>query len=138
MKIAPNRVTLLYVLVLTLSAWNGLRLWTALAWHDAMAEFSTSPPPAITTISGLTWMILGLFLTWSIWQRKSWTEKLLLGAAAGYSLWYWCERVLWQNPRPNWLFAVTVNLAAIAFILSNVKTLSREAYERKNENPAID
>ncbi|MDO9303646.1 MAG: hypothetical protein Q7T89_19825 [Anaerolineales bacterium] len=134
----PFRVTLLYWLVLTLSAWNGLRLWTALAWQNILTEFSASPPPIITAISGAVWMVTGILLLWSIWQKKAWAAKLLLGVAAGYSVWYWSERLIWQNPHPNWLFAVIVNLALLIFILFTAKLLTREAHERKNESPKIE
>jgi hypothetical protein len=138
MKKPPFRVTLLHLLVLTLSAWNGLRLWTALAWRDVLTEYSASPSPIIIAASGAIWMITGFILFWSILQKKAWAGKLLIGSTAGYSVWYWSERLVWQNPHPNWFFAVIVNLAGIAFILLNVKSLSREAHERKNEHPAID
>ncbi len=39
----PFRVTLLLWLVLFLTAWNALRLWTALAWHNVLNEFSAQP-----------------------------------------------------------------------------------------------
>jgi hypothetical protein len=132
------RVTLLYCLVLTLTAWNGLRLWTALAWQNTLTEFSASPPPIILAISGAFWMVTGIILLWSIWQRKAWAATLLVGVAAGYTVWYWGERLIWQNPQPNWLFAVIVNLALLIFILFTSKLLAREAHERKNENPKID
>jgi hypothetical protein len=132
------RVTLLYCLVLTLTAWNGLRLWTALAWQNTLTEFSASPPPIILAISGAFWMVTGIILLWSIWQRKAWAATLLVGVAAGYPVWYWGERLIWQNPQPNWLFAVIVNLALLIFILFTSKLLAREAHERKNENPKID
>jgi hypothetical protein len=129
----PLRVTLLYWLVLILSAWNGLRLWTALAWQNVLTEFSASPPPIVTAISGGVWMVVGIILLWSIWQKKVWAAKLLIGTASGYSVWYWVERLTWQNPHPNWLFAVIVNLAGMIFILFNARLLSREAHERKIE-----
>jgi len=132
------RVTLLLLLVLSLTMWNGLRLWTSLAWQPALNEFSARPSPIVTAFSGAVWVITGAFLLWSILQKKSWAVKLLLGAAAGYTVWYWTERLVWQNPHPNWLFAVIVNLAVLVFILFNIKSLSREAYERKIENPKID
>jgi len=132
------RVTLLYLLVLTLSAWNGLRLWTALAWRNILDEFSAQPTPIITAISGAIWMVTGIILIWSLWQKKAWAWKMLIGAAAGYTVWYWSERLLWQNPHPNGLFAVIVNLALIVFILFTSKLLAREAHERKNENPKIE
>jgi hypothetical protein len=134
----PFRVTLLHLLVLTLSAWNGLRLWTALTWHNVLDEFSAQPTSAIVASSGAIWMVVGILLMWSIWQKKAWSAKLLLGASAGYSVWYWSERLIWQTPHPNWLFAVIVNLALLVFILFTAKLLMREAHERKNENPKIE
>jgi hypothetical protein len=134
----PFRVTLLYILVLTLSAWNGLRLWTALDWHNTLDEFSARPTSAVIAISGAVWMVTGIILIWSIWQKKAWAAKLLLGAATGYSVLYWSERLIWQSPHPNWLFAVIVNLALFIFILFNIKPLSREAYEQKSGNPKTE
>ena len=134
----PLRVTLLLLLVLSLTTWNALRLWTSLAWQNVLNEFSVQPSPMVTAGSGAFWVITGIILVWSILQKKAWATKLLIGAAAGYTVWYWTERFVWQNPHPNWLFAVIVNLAVIIFILFNIKTLSREAYEQKIENPTVN
>jgi hypothetical protein len=131
------RVTLLLWLVLTLSAWNGLRLWTSLAWHNVLDEFSARPSSTVIAVSGAIWMVTGIILIWGIWQKKAWAANLLIGASAGYSIWYWSERFIWQTPHPNWLFAVIVNLALLVFIQYTTKLLTREAHERKNENPKI-
>jgi hypothetical protein len=128
----------LYWLVLTISAWNALRLWTALAWRNVLVEFSTQPTPTIIALSSAIWIVTGVILVWSIWQKKAWSVKMLLGASTGYNVWYWIERLVWQNPHPNWLFAVIVNLALLVFILFTAKLLTREAHERKNENPKVD
>jgi len=132
------RVTLLLWLVLTLSAWNGLRLWTSLAWHNVLDEFSAQPSSTVIAVSGAIWMVTGIILIWGIWQKKAWAANLLIGASAGYSIWYWSERFIWQTPHPNWLFAVIVNLALLVFIQYTTKLLTREAHERKNENPKIE
>ena len=134
----PFRVTLLYWLVLIVTAWNGLRLWTALAWQDALTEFSASPPPIVTAISGGVWMIVSIILAWGIWQKKAWSANLLIAVATGYSAWYWVERLAWKNPHPNWPFAVIVNLTGIVFVLFNARLLSREAHERKIENRTVN
>lgn len=134
----PFRVTLLLSLVLFLTAWNALRFWTAVAWHNVLNEFSARPNATIIAVSGAFWMAAGIILLWITWQKKAWAAKLLLGTAAGYSVWYWCERLVWQNPHPNWLFAVIVNLVLLIFIVFTAKSLTREAHERKNENPKID
>ena len=132
----PLRVTLLLWLVLTLTIWNIMRVWTSLAWREVLTEFSSQPAFTITAVSGAVWSLLGIYLLWSIWQKKARAANLLIGATAGYTVWYWSERLLlWKNPHPNWLFAVIVNLVVVLFILSCTKSLSREAYERKIENP---
>src|SRR3990172_8559710 len=111
----PFRVTLLLLLVLFLTVWNGLRLWTAIAWHNVLNEFSAQPISTITAVSGAIWMMIGIILLWSIGQKKTWAAKLLLGTSAGYTVWYWSERLIWQNPHPNWPFAVIVNLVVLIF-----------------------
>ncbi|MBI5945287.1 MAG: hypothetical protein HY864_13025 [Chloroflexi bacterium] len=135
MKKLPARVTLLLWLVLSLTAWNALSAWTSFAWRNALNEFLSQPSAAITTVSGAIWAVIGMLLAWGIWQRKAWAGKLLLGASAGYTVWYWSGRFIWQSPHPNWLFAVIVNLVLLGFILFIKKSLSREAYEQKNETP---
>lgn len=130
----PFRVTLLIWLVLTFTAWNVLRAWTAVAWRGTLKEFSPQPSPVIIALSSVIWVIIGLILLWSIWKNKTWYTKLLLGTASVYTIWYWSERLIWQNPQPNWLFTVIVNLVIITLILSTTKSLAREAYERNIEN----
>jgi hypothetical protein len=133
MKI-PFRVTLTIWLVLTITVWNILRAWTALSWQATLAEFSAKPAPWVTALSGGIWAITGIVLVWSILQRKDWASKLLIGVAAGYSIWYWSERLIWQSPRSNWLFAVVANLVIVGFILFSTRSMTREAYERESQN----
>lgn len=134
----PFRVTLMLCLVLILTAWNAIRLWTAIAWRSTLTEFAARPTATVIAVSGAFWVIIGVILIWSIWQNKAWAAGLLLGASAGYTIWYWSERLIWQSPHPNWLFAVIVNLVLFVFILFTLKSLTREAHERKYENPPTD
>jgi hypothetical protein len=128
----PFGVTLSIWLVLFLTAWNGLRLWTAIAWQKTLFEFSTNPGPVYVAVSGTIWLIVGLTLSWGLLLGKAWAGKILVAAAAGYSVWYWSERLVWQVPRSNWPFAVAVNLILLVFIFFTNKSLTRETYERKN------
>ena len=125
-------------MVLSITVWNALRLWTAIAWRGVLNEFSAQPTPIILAASGAFWVICGVTLIWGIWQKKAWAAKLLIGASAGYSLWYWSERFIWQSPHPNWLFTVIVNLVLIVFTLFATKSMMREAYERNIEHPKVD
>jgi hypothetical protein len=130
----PFRVTLLLWLVFFITAWNGLRVWTALAWRNVLTEFSARPAGWITALSGCIWIVAGCLIIWGIWKNKTWTAKILARAAAGYTAWYWTERLVFQAPRANWPFAVLLNLILLIFIFFTTKTLSREAHERKPKN----
>lgn len=134
----PPSVTLALWLVLILTAWNALRTWTSITWQAVLLEYSIRMSPVIGTIVGLLWFIIGGILAFGIWRKKAWGAKLLIGAAAGYTVWYWSERLIWQNPRPNVPFAVVMNLVGLLVIFFAWRSLSREAYERNTENPATE
>jgi hypothetical protein len=123
------------LLVLFITGWNTLRLWTAIDWADVLNGFSARPGAWITALSGAVWMVAGLSIIWGVWQNKVWSAKLLVGAAAAYSAWYWSERLIFQESRPNWPFAVLLNLVLLLFIFFATRSLTREAHDRKSKNP---
>jgi hypothetical protein len=113
------RATLLLLVVLILTCWNGARLWAAAAWYDVLLEFAPRPGPVYTALSGAFWLAAGLAVTWGLWRRKAWAAKALIGAAAGYTSWYWLDRILFQSPRANWPFVLLVNLFLLAYVLTS-------------------
>jgi hypothetical protein len=125
-------------MVLILTVWNLLRLWTSLAWSEALTEFSARLSPTVSAVIGGAWAAIGVIVWWAIWQRKVWAGKMLLGAGAGYVVWFWSERFFFQNPRPNAWFAVIVHLGILVIIFLASKSLSREAYERTTETPKTE
>jgi hypothetical protein len=134
----PMIVTFVLWSVLFFSAWNALKAWTAIAWRDVLLEYSAQMPPTLTAGMSLLWFIIGMVAAWGIWQKKTWSAKWLPGAAAGYTAWYWVERLVWQNPRPNTVFAILATLAGLLLVIIASKSLSREAYERNTENQATE
>lgn len=134
----PFRVTLLLCLVLLFTAWNILRIWTALSWGSTLNEVSAHPSVWVIILSGLIWVVTGCLIIWSTGQGKTWARKLLLGAVGAYTIWYWYGRLIWQMPRPNWPFAVILNLVLIIFIIYTTKSSLREAYERESEYQEIE
>ena len=134
----PISVTLAVWLVLILTTWNIIKTWTFIAWQEMLIEFSVQINPMISAVISIIWVIAGITLAWGILQKKVWSVKMLPAFAAGYTVWYWSERLIWQNQKTNLWFAVIVNLALLIIITFGTKSLSREAYERKIENPAIE
>lgn len=134
----PFSVTLALWLVLILSAWNALKAWTALAWRDVLIEYSVQMPPSLAAGLGALWFIIGLSAAWSVWQKKSWSAKWLMSAALGYAVWHWIERLTWQNPRSNLIFAIVVTFVCLSLVAMAAKSLSREAHERNTEHPKTE
>ncbi len=134
----PFSVTLSLVLVLIFTAWNFIKLWTLLAWQDVLLEFATSPNLYMSVIISTILVIAGIVLCRGILQKKVWSVKMLPALAAGYTVWYWSERIIWQNGKTNLWFVIAVNLITLIFIYFATKSLSREAYERTIENSTTE
>ena len=130
----PIIVTLSLVLVLIFTAWNFIKLWTLLAWQDVLLEFATKPNLYLSAIISTIWIIAGSILTWGILQKKVWSVKMLPALAAGYTVWYWSERLIWHSQKTNLVFAVILNFILLIIFYFGTKSLSREAYERTIEN----
>jgi hypothetical protein len=130
----PIIVTLSLVLVLIFTAWNFVKVWTLLAWQDVLLEFAAKPNLYLSAIISTIWVIAGVILTWGILQKKVWNVKMLPALAAGYTVWYWSERLIWHNQKTNLVFAVILNFILLIIIYFGAKSLSREAYERTIEN----
>lgn len=112
----PLCVTILLWLVLSLTAWSGLRLWSAIQWWNSLQEFGTPPGALYIAASGGAWLVAGLALSWGVWRGKVWARIGLVGAAAGFSVWYWCDRLLFQSLRANWPFALGATVALLVII----------------------
>lgn len=121
----PFPVTLMLWVVLILITWNLVRLWTSIAWRGILAEFSVGLSPLVGAVIAGIWIVVGVILYWNVWQGKTRAGRLLLGAAAGYTVWYWGERLFFHNPQPNLWFAGIVNLALLVLVFFANKSLSK-------------
>ena len=131
----PIRVYLLAIFVLWLAAWNGLRLGETIFFWKTLGTYGARP--LYIAISGAVWLITGLLLTWGLWRGKAWGWAGVLAATAGYTAWYWFDRLVLQQPHANWpfvLIADLVSLLVIFTILFSRRTrlfFKRDANERK-------
>jgi hypothetical protein len=123
------RATLLAGLVLIVTVWNFLRLWTTIAWKQVILEFSHPSVQILTIVSGLVWGLVGLLNLAMLLRHHAKTRELLVASSLTYSIWYWVERTALQEPRPNWYFAASLNVCLILFILFTLKSLSRDPHD---------
>jgi len=123
----PFSVTILLWLVLSLTAWSGLRLYSAIRGWDTLHEFASPPGPWYIAISGGIWLMVSFLLLWGMWQAKVWIRYAIFGAGAGFTVWYWSDRFLFHISSANWLFMLigTVLLLILVMIcLTHPRTKS--------------
>lgn len=134
----PLSVTTAGWVVLIFTVWNAIRAWTSITWSGVLAEFSIRMTPETSALIGAFWTVAGLAACWGIWRSKKWGAVLLWIVAVGYTVWYWSERIIFQDPRPNVPFGVIVNLTLFVIIFFASRSLTREAYERDIESPKTE
>src|SRR5688572_22658649 len=120
----PLGVTLLLWLVLSLSAWGVVRLLAALRWWDVLSEFGARLNPLYLSITGVCWIVVGATLLWGLFRGKSWIR---LAIPASIGLWlveYWVERIFFESPRANVLFALMLSI--LLFTVTLICALNRK------------
>lgn len=130
MKLDSNRrirVTILTVFVLSITSWNSIRAYSAIANWDILQEFGA--PPAYITTTGLTWAIAGLWLAYALWAGKRLAFFGGLALAGLYLAWYWFDRLAMQpSPAPNLVFSLVASaLLWVIFVLGMI--LARDFFD---------
>jgi hypothetical protein len=129
----PFSVTILLWLVLSLTAWSSLRLYSAIRWWNVLLEFASPPGPWYIAVSAAVWLIVSIALLWSMWQAKAWARYALLGTGAGFAVWYWCDRLLLQTPGANWLFALLATILLLIILSVCVSAPGTKTFLPKRE-----
>jgi hypothetical protein len=136
----PLGVTLLLWLVLSLSAWGVVRLLGALRWWDVLNEFGARLNPFYLSITAASWIVAGAVLLWGLFGGKSWIRLAIPVCIGLWIVEYWVERIFFESPRANFLFALMLSI--LLFTVTLVSALNRktktflvrsEEHEQPNE-----
>jgi hypothetical protein len=130
----PFSVTILLWLVLSLTAWSGLRLYSTIRWWSTLFEFASPPGSWYIAISGGIWLIVSVFLLWGMWQAKVWIRYALFGAGAGFTVWYWCDRLLFQVRGANWPFMLVGTILLLTLVMICVAHPRTKSFFTQREN----
>ena len=134
-------VTLLLWLVLSLSAWGLVRLLAALRWWDVLYEFDARLSPLYLFITGAGWAAVGGVLLWGVFSGKQWIRLAIPISVLLWLTGYWIERIFFESPRANLLFALIASILLLSITLVsafNRKTrnffIGSEEHEQPNEH----
>ena len=129
----PLGVTLLVWLVLSLSAWGAVRLIGTLRWWKVLNEFGARLSPLYLSITGIGWIVVGSALLWGLFSGKRW---ILLAISMSIFLWileYWMERLFFESPRANGLFALLGSILLFVVTLISARNRNTEKFLLRSE-----
>jgi hypothetical protein len=109
----PLSVTIVSLLVLCITAWNGIRAFAALTYWEVLARFNGNL--AYVAASGLVWCIGGLVLSMMLLTRKRFALHVGLISSIIYIIWYWVDRLAVQiSPASNGTYSAIVSISVFA------------------------
>lgn len=117
----PFSVTILFSLVLSLIVWSSIRLIAIIRWWRIIRVYSDIFWPLYISASAVIWLVVGSILFWGLKRKKAWVQNALIGAGAGYTVWFWCDRIFVQWPHANWMFALYATILLLVIGIINVK-----------------
>jgi hypothetical protein len=137
----PFGVTLLLWLVLSLSVWGVVRWLAALRWWDVLVEFDARLSPLYMSITGVVWALMGAVLLWGLFSGKPWTRLLIPLSIFLWLVGYWVERLFFESPRANLVFAFVASILLLSVTLASALNrqtkrflIRSEEHEQPNEN----
>jgi hypothetical protein len=104
-----------------------VRLIAALRWWNVLNEFEARLSPWYLSITGAGWIVIGAVLLWGLFSGRLWTIWAILASISLWIVQYWIERLFFESPRANLLFALL--LTVLLFILTFISALSRKTKE---------
>ncbi|HXF84435.1 MAG TPA: hypothetical protein VNK49_03520 [Anaerolineales bacterium] len=129
----PLGVTLLLWMVLSLSAWGGIRFAAALQWWDVLIEFESRLSPLYLSITGASWVIAGGVLLFGMMRGTPWVRPALLIYILLWLVVYWIERIFFEAPRANLPFALITSIVLLSLSLMSVLHPKTKRFFTKDE-----
>lgn len=108
----PRSVTIILFFVLSMTVWEGIRVWTAFTNWEILSRFRANPIYIFAT--GIIWFILGIVLILLIFKGHRYTLASGFALSLLYALWYWLDRLVIQvTPAPNITFSIVVTIITL-------------------------
>jgi hypothetical protein len=112
----PLTITLMTCLVLSTTAWNIVRVLTAVFWRQALESYAPRPGPFYIGFTGLVWVVTGGLVAWSLMRRSWWALNALRLAGTSYAVWIWLDRSMVQSGLGyDWILPLAATVALLAY-----------------------
>ena len=136
-KKRPRILTVLSLVVCMVSFFHLFKLIQILINIQILQTLPITVSPIYLTIIGFIWGVLGLFLTWSLWTGKPWSQRAGLFISLAYTIFFWIDLIWIAEPevlQTRWLINLILTALGIpaVILILNLKS-SRDYF---SGNPA--
>ena len=133
----PRILTILNLIVCMVSLFHLFKFIQILINLKILQTLPITVSPICLAVIGLIWGILGLFLTWSLWTGKPWSQLAGLFLSLTYMIFFWIDLIWIAEPEVlQTRLIINLILTALAIpvviMILNLKS-SRDYFSR---NPA--
>jgi len=87
--------------------------------------------PIYLAVIGLIWGVLGLFLTWSLWTGKPWSQRASLFLSLAYMIFFWIDLIWIAEPevlQTRWLINLILTVLGIPAVILILNLKSSRDY----------
>lgn len=128
----PIRITIFLWLVLTITAWNIVRVITSVLWRGTLETYAPQTGPLYIGITGTIWALAGMVLLFGFVRSARWFRIILLITACSYSAWIWADKLFVQSQlRANWPFDLLCTILLLGFTVGIVLHPNNQNYFMK-------
>ena len=135
MRSRPKTITLISFMFLLFSLFNMLKLSQAIFQWKTLISFQISLSPLYLVVTGLVWSVFGLFVSWSLWTRKSWARKSTLVIVMFYTIIFWVDLIWIAEPtvlQTRWLVNLCLTIIGLPTVYLSLYSKLSQDYFRGN------
>ena len=132
MRRRPAVVTILSILVLFLTVWNGARCYAALTSWGLLTELSAHPGPFYIATTGFVWAASGVVLFRGLWLGRKWARTAGWVYILLYLAYFWADRLLFRSAEraENYALLLVLQLAAVGLTYMALSRSSSKIFFR--------
>jgi len=107
---------MLSLTVLSLTTWNGLRLYEIIVNWEILRKYNSQPGPLYMSVVSLIWLLIGPVVIIGLLKRFSNWLIIIKLVTFSYTIWYWFDRLLFQKTQISNLLPLVMTVFMLLFV----------------------
>ena len=131
----PRIITLLSILIFFISLFYLVKFSQAIIQWEFLASLSLTVSPLYLIGDGFIWALSAGFLSWSLWNGKTWSRSWGIIISVAYAVVFWIDLILLAEPgrlQTRWPINLILTLAGLPSIWLILNLKQSQAYFKRN------